>query len=127
MTKALKPGLERGVTILIGGKKTLKIGDLMGTVVVPFLRLETDEEYDKLLDIARRVVDFFIDNALEHERTGEMIERIGLVNFLEGIGVELDPNMVNHPRTNSYIRTDGWDDEVAKWQARMGAAAGAAE
>ena len=127
MTKALKPGRERGVTILIGGKKTLKIGDLMGTVVVPFLRLETDEDYDKLLDIAKRVVDFFIDNALERERTGEMIERIGLVNFLEGIGVELDPNMVNHPRTNSYIRTDGWDDEVAKWQARKGAATGAAE
>jgi sulfite reductase alpha subunit len=115
------------VTVLIGGKKTLKIGDLMGTVVVPFLRLETDEDYEKLLDLARRVVDFFIENALEHERTGEMIERIGLVNFLEGIGVELDPNMVNHPRTNSYIRTDGWDDEVAKWQARRGAAAGAAE
>jgi sulfite reductase alpha subunit len=127
MTRALNPGRERGVTVLVGGKRTLKIGDLMGTVVVPFLRLETDEDYDELLAIAKRVVEFFADNALEHERIGEMIERIGLVNFLEGIDAELDPNMINHPRTNSYIRTDGWDEEVAKWQARKGAVAGSAE
>ena len=127
MTKALKPGNERGVTVLIGGKRTLKIGDLMGTVAVPFLRLETVEDYEKLLGIAQRVMEFFVENALEHERTGEMIERIGLVNFLEGIGVELDPNMVNHPRTNSYVRTDGWDEEAAKWRARKAAPRPAAE
>ncbi len=123
MTKALAPGRERGVSILIGGKRTLKTGDMMGTIVVPFLRLASDEDYDRLLGVARRVVDFFVDNALEHERIGEMIERIGLVNFLEGIGVEVDPNMINHPRTNSYVRTDGWDEEVAKWSARRRAAA----
>ena len=127
MTKALRPGDERGVTVLIGGKRTLKIGDLMGTVAVPFLRLETGEDYGKLLGIAQRVVEFFVENALEHERTGEMIERIGLVNFLEGIGVELDPNMVNHPRTNSYVRTDGWEEEAAKWRARKAAPRAAAE
>ena len=27
-----------------------------------------------------------------------MIERIGLVNFLEGIGLDVDPNMIAHPR-----------------------------
>ena len=30
-----------------------------------------------------------------------MIERIGLVNFLEGIGLEPDPNMIAHPRESS--------------------------
>jgi sulfite reductase alpha subunit len=64
------------------------------------------------------VIDFFAENALEHERTGEMIERIGLVNFLEGIGLEIDANMVSTPRTNPYVRTDGWDEEVAKANAR---------
>ncbi|MCR6628652.1 MAG: dissimilatory-type sulfite reductase subunit alpha [Magnetospirillum sp.] len=118
LTKALKPGKERGCTVLIGGKRTLKIGDLMGTVVTAFQPLKTDEDYEALLDLARRVMDFFIDNALEHERTGEMIERIGLVNFLEGIGVDLDPNMINHPRTNSYVRTDTWDEEAQKWRDR---------
>ncbi len=127
LTKALQPGRERGVTVLIGGKRTLKIGDLMGTVVVPFMRMKTDEDYEKLLDVAQRVLDFFVDNALEHERIGEMIERIGLVNFLEGIDVDLDPNMISHPRANSYVRTDGWDEEVAKWRDRNAAPAPAAE
>ena len=47
-----------------------------------------------------------------------MIERIGLVNFLDGIGLEVDPNMVAHPRESSYVRTDGWDQEAAKWFER---------
>ena len=69
-----------------------------------------------------QIAAFFAETALEHERTGEMIERIGLVNFLEGIGLEIDANMVSTPRTNPYVRTDGWDDEVAKINARKAAA-----
>ncbi|MEZ5603781.1 MAG: dissimilatory-type sulfite reductase subunit alpha [Burkholderiaceae bacterium] len=122
MTGALAPGKDKGATVLVGGKRTLKIGDLMGTVIVPFMKLESDEDFEKLVDLGQRTIEFFADNALEHERTGEMIERIGLVNFLEGIGVEVDPNMVSTPRTNPYVRTDGWDEEVAKINARKSAA-----
>ncbi len=118
MTKALSPGDDKGVTILIGGKRTLKIGDLMGTVIVPFKKLDTAEDYESLVELASSVIDFFAENALEHERTGEMIERIGLVNFLEGIGVDVDPNMVSNPRQSSYVRMDGWDEEAEKWFAR---------
>lgn len=115
---ALSPGDDKGVSILIGGKRTLKIGDLFGTVVVPFMKLESDEDYERLVEIAEETIDFFAENALEHERTGEMIERIGLVNFLEGIGLEVDPNMVSHPRESSYARMDGWDEEAEKWFRR---------
>jgi sulfite reductase alpha subunit len=118
MTGALAKGTDTGATILIGGKRTLKIGDLMGTVVVPFMPLKTDADFDALVDLGKRAIDFFAENALEHERTGEMIERIGLVNFLEGIEVEIDANMVSTPRTNPYVRTDGWDDEVARINAK---------
>jgi len=124
MTKALSPGKDRGVTILIGGKRSLKIGDLMGSVIVPFMKLESDEDFEKLKDFCETVIDFFAENALEHERIGETIDRIGLANFLEGIGVDVDPNMVNHPRTSSYTRTDDWDQEVEKWRARKAEAAG---
>jgi sulfite reductase alpha subunit len=41
-----------------------------------------------------------------------------LINFLEGVEVEVDPNMVSTPRTNPYVRTDGWDEEVAKINAQ---------
>jgi len=118
MTKALSPGEDRGVTILIGGKRSLKIGDQMGTVIIPFMKLETDEDFEQLKELAQTVVDFFAENALEHERIGECITRIGLANFLEGIGVEVDPNMVNHPRSISYVRMDDWDDEAKKWFER---------
>jgi len=119
MPGALLPGKDRGVSILVGGKGVLKIGATMGTMVIPFMKLESDEDFKKLNDLARNILDFFAENALEHERTGEMIDRIGLVNFLEGIGLEVDPNMILEPRSNPYVRTDGWDEEVEKWNERQ--------
>jgi sulfite reductase alpha subunit len=122
MPGALLPGNDKGVTILAGGKSVLKIGATMGTVIVPFMPLKTDEDFEKLNDLARNIIDFFAENALEHERTGEMIERIGLVNFLEGLDLEIDPNMISEPRNNPYVRTDGWNEEVEKWEERKQAA-----
>ena len=113
--KALHPGDDKGATILMGGKRTLKIGDLMGTVIKPFVKLETEEDWEYLVDLAERTIDFWADNALEHERCGEMIERIGLENFLDGIEEDVDVNMVAHPRESSYVRTDDWDEEAKKW------------
>ncbi len=121
MTKALSPGDDKGITMLIGGKRTLKIGDTMGTVVVPFMKLDTEEAYEELKELAETIMDFFADNALEHERTGEMIERIGLANFLEGVGLEVDPNMISNPRDSSYVKIDDWDKEVKKWTDRKAA------
>ena len=121
MTKALSPGDDKGITMLIGGKRTLKIGDTMGTVVVPFMKLDTEEAYEELKELAETIMDFFADNALEHERTGEMIERIGLGNFLEGVGLEVDPNMISNPRDSSYVKIDDWDKEVKKWTDRKAA------
>ena len=118
MTKALSPGDDRGVSILVGGKRTLKIGDLMGTVIVPFHKLESDEDYEWLEELSTDILDFFAENALEHERTGEMIERIGLINFLEGLGLDIEPEMISQPRTNPYVRTDDWDEQAQKWKER---------
>ncbi len=119
MPKALSPGDDKGVTILIGGKRTLKIGDLMGTVIVPFMKLETEEDYEQLVEFAEEVIDFWAENGLEHERCGEMIERIGLVNFLEGLDIDVDPHMISNPRNVSYVRTDGWDEAAKEWFAKQ--------
>ena len=118
--KALSPGVDTGVTVLMGGKRTLKIGDLMGTVVVPFMKVESEEDYERLVEIAENTIDYWAENGLEHERCGEMIERIGLIDFLEGIGVDVDPNMVTEPRESSYVRMDGWDEEAIRWFERKG-------
>jgi sulfite reductase alpha subunit len=125
MTKALKPGDKRGAAILVGGKRTLKVGDMLGVVVVPFMKLEDDDDYEALVELGQKIMEFFAENALEHERVGEMISRIGLANFLEGLELEVDPNMIVHPRTSSYVRIDGddWEEEVEKWNERKAAAA----
>ena len=114
MPGALLPGTDKGVSILVGGKSVLKIGATMGTMVIPFMKLESDEDFEALTTLSRSIIDFFAENALEHERTGEMIDRIGLVNFLEGVGIDIDANMVLEPRSNPYVRMDGWDEEVEK-------------
>ena len=119
MPKALSPGDDKGATILMGGKRTLKIGDLMGTIIKPFVKLETQEDWDYLVELAEKTIDYWADNALEHERCGEMIERIGLQNFLDGIGEDVDPNMVANPRESSYVRVDDWDDEAKKWYEKQ--------
>ncbi|MEK9753753.1 MAG: dissimilatory-type sulfite reductase subunit alpha [Rhodospirillaceae bacterium] len=118
MTKALSPGDDKGVSIMIGGKRALKIGDLMGTVIVPFMKLESDEDFERFVEFAGRIIEFFAENALEHERIGETIDRIGLSNFLEGVGVDIDPNMIAHPRTNPYVRTDDFDEAAEAWRER---------
>jgi len=122
MTGALAVGKDKGASILVGGKSHLKIGALMGTMVIPFFSLKTDADYEKLVELGQSIVDFFAENALEHERTGEMIERIGLANFLEGIGLEVDANMVSSPRMNPYVNTGDWDEEVARMNAKKAAA-----
>ena len=124
MTRALSPGKDRGVTILVGGKRTLKIGDLFGTVIVPFKKLETEEDYAGLVELAETIIDFWAENGLEHERCGEMIERIGLANFLEGVGLDVEPAMVAQPRSNSFVRMDTWEEEAEKWNQRRQAAEG---
>lgn len=120
MHKALAPGDDKGVSILIGGKRSLKVGDLMGTMIVPFMKLETDEDFEKLNEFGTRVIDFFADNALEHERIGETLDRIGLPEFLDALDIEPDPNMVKHPRTSCYVRTDDFTEEAEKYFARKG-------
>jgi len=123
LPKALSPGDDKGATICVGGKRTLKIGDLMGTVIVPFTKFDTEEDYERITELAEEIVDFWAENGLEHERCGEMVERIGLANFLEGIDVPVDPNMVNNPRQSSYVRMDTWDEEAEKWFERKAEAA----
>ncbi|MDH4191498.1 MAG: dissimilatory-type sulfite reductase subunit alpha [Betaproteobacteria bacterium] len=118
MPGALLPGKQKGVSVLMGGKGVLKIGATLGSVIIPFMKMETDEDYEQLQELARKVLDFFAENALDHERVGETIERIGLANFLEAIEVPVHPSMVAYPRTNPYVRTDDWDEQVAKAQEK---------
>ena len=104
MPKALSPGKMRGISLLMGGKNTLKVGVNMGSLIVPFMKMEDDKDIDAFIELVEEIIDWWDDNGLDHERIGETIERVGLKLFLEGIGHEADINMVTRPRDNPYFK-----------------------
>jgi sulfite reductase alpha subunit len=101
LPKALRPGKERGATILIGAKAPIIGGALLAAVFVPFL--DMTPPYDDLKELAEAIWDFWGEHGKNRERVGEFIQRIGLGTFLEQIGLDPAPEMIAHPRTNPYI------------------------
>ncbi|HUU03428.1 MAG TPA: dissimilatory-type sulfite reductase subunit alpha [Myxococcota bacterium] len=108
MPKALRPGKERGATILIGAKAPIIGGALLATVMVPFMEIEPP--YEDLKELTEAIWDLWGENGKNRERVGEFIQRIGMGNFLDQIGLDPIPEMVIHPRTNPYIFFE-MDDE----------------
>ncbi len=104
MSKALSPGKERGIALLMGGKNTLKVGVNMGSLIVPFMKMETDEDREAFLELIEEIIDWWDDAGLDHERIGETIERVGLKQFLDGVGIEYDINQISRPRDNPYFK-----------------------
>ena len=104
MPKALSPGKERGISLLMGGKNTLKVGVNMGSLIIPYMKMESDEDIEAFIEKIEEIIEWWDDSGLDHERIGETIERVGLKQFLEGIGLEADINMVSRPRDNPYFK-----------------------
>lgn len=106
MTKALSVGKERGVCLLIGGKGHLKVGNMLGSMVVPFFKMETAEDIQKYIELLDRIVNWWADAALDHERIGETMERIGIQEFLIAAGLEPSLDMVSYPRDNPFFKAE---------------------
>ena len=101
MTKALRPGKERGATLMIGAKAPILKGALLSSVLVPFVAAaELDETINELLT---RIWEFWDEYGQNRERVGELIQRVGMANFLDGIGLDPIPEMGSAPRDNPYI------------------------
>lgn len=107
--KALKPGNDRGATILLGSKAPIVEGALLSSVLVPFAKLEPP--YDDLKDLVERIWDFWGEYGKNRERVGELMQRVGLGNFLEAIEVEPVPEMVAYPRDNPYVFYEEYYEE----------------
>jgi dissimilatory sulfite reductase alpha subunit len=101
LSNALSPGKDRGAMLLMGGKAPILGGALLSSVLVPFIKLEPP--YEDIKELLAAVWDLWSEHGKSRERVGEFIQRIGLANFLEQIGLEPQPEMVAHPRTNPYI------------------------
>jgi sulfite reductase alpha subunit len=101
LSKALKPGKERGATILVGAKAPIIGGALLSSVFVPFIEMKPP--YEEIKELAEAIWDFWGEHGKNRERVGEFIQRVGLGTFLEEIGLEPVPEMIAHPRANPYI------------------------
>lgn len=101
MPKALRPGKDRGAVIMIGGKAPIMQGALLSSVLIPFV--PAAELMETLQELIRRIWDFWDEYGNNRERVGELVQRVGLPAFLDGIGLEPVPEMVSSPRDNPYI------------------------
>jgi sulfite reductase alpha subunit len=110
MPKALRPGKEKGATILIGGKAPIVQGALLSWVIVPFMKLEPP--YDELKDLIERIIDWWDENGKSRERLGELIKRVSMRVFLRAVGLPAVPQMVKTPRANPYVFF--WPEEIQK-------------
>ena len=104
MCKAIRPGLDRGATILIGGKAPIIKGAYLSWVLVPFIKMEPP--YNEVKDLLRKIWDWWDENGRSRERVAELIERLGLRTFMKAVGLKPVPQMVFKPRANPYVFFD---------------------
>ena len=109
MPKALRPGKDRGATILLGSKAPIVEGALLSSVMIPFVKIEPP--YDEIKDLTEKIWDLWGEHGKNRERVGEFIQRVGMGNFLEEIGLEPIPEMIAHPRDNPYIFFEDYYEE----------------
>ena len=101
MPRALRPGKETGATILVGAKAPILEGAQLSSVVIPFIKMEPP--YDEFKEFVEKMWEWWDENGKNRERLGELIQRVGLRSFLETMGLQPDPRMINTPRYNPYI------------------------
>jgi len=101
MTKALRPGKQRGATILVGSKAPIVVGSLLSWVIVPFMELQPP--YENLKELIEKMLEWWDENAKPRERIGELIEAKGMRPFLEAIGVPPQPQQVKEPRKDPFF------------------------
>jgi sulfite reductase alpha subunit len=101
MTKAIRPGVDTGATILIGGKAPIIKGAYLSWVLIPFMKIEPP--YDEMKELLRKIWDWWDENGRTRERLAELIERKGLKTFLRAMGIPPVPQMVYKPRANPYV------------------------
>ncbi|KLU61521.1 sulfite reductase, dissimilatory-type subunit alpha [Peptococcaceae bacterium CEB3] len=110
MPKAVRPGKEKGATILLGGKSTIVQSAFLSWVIVPFMKMEPP--YTELKEMVAKIWDWWDENGKTRERLGELIYRMGMTKFLREVGLPPVPQMVFRPRANPYVF---WpQDEIVK-------------
>jgi len=103
MPRALKIGKETGCSILVGAKAPILDGAQMGSLLVPFVPVNPDNDYEEITEIIESIWDWWMEEGKNRERLGELIMRQSFQKLLEVTGIDPMPQQVDHPRTTPYI------------------------
>jgi sulfite reductase alpha subunit len=101
MPKAIRPGVDKGATILIGAKAPIIEGAVISSVLIPFMKIEPP--YTEMKELLEKIWDWWDENGKTRERVAEVIDRLGMPTFLKAIDVKPVPQMVFQPRANPYV------------------------
>lgn len=109
LPKALRHGENTGATILLGAKAPIVQGAQLASVFIPFWKPVAP--YSDLKELVDAIWEVWCEEGKNRERIGEFIQRVGMSNFLDAVG--LDPNvaMISHPRDNPYIFFQDEDED----------------
>ncbi len=123
MPRALRPGKDTGVTILIGGKAPILEGAQLSMVIIPFMKAEPP--YDNIKEkVIEPIWDWWMEEGKNRERVGELILRQGVRKLLEVLKVPAFPQVVKEPRSNPYIFwkeedvPGGWKRDIREYRKR---------
>ena len=122
MPRALRPGLDKGCSILCGAKAPILEGQRLATLIVPFIKMEPP--YEEVKGLIEKVWDWWMEHGKNRERLGELIGRVGMREFLKAIEVKAIPQMVKEPRSNPYIFWEesavpgGWTRDLAAFRKK---------
>ncbi|PIE60188.1 MAG: dissimilatory-type sulfite reductase subunit alpha [Desulfobulbus propionicus] len=127
MPRALRPGVETGASILIGAKAPILDGAQLSTLVIPFIKVSAENEFENVIDVIEKVWDWWMEVGKNRERVGETMQRVGLPTFLSVMEVEAIPQHIKEPRSNPYVFwkeeevPGGWDRDIKEFRKRHAA------
>jgi len=120
MPQALRIGEDRGLSILVGAKAPILDGAQMGSLLVPFVKVE--EPYDEIKEVIEAIWDWWMEEGKNRERLGELIKRQGFQKMLKACDIKAVPQHVQEPRHNPYIFWNedevegGWERDINKFR-----------
>jgi sulfite reductase alpha subunit len=120
MPRALRIGNDRGLSILVGAKAPILDGAQMGSLLVPFVKVE--EPYDEIKEVIEKIWDWWMEEGKNRERLGELIKRQGFQKLLEATEIAPMPQHVQEPRSNPYIFwkeeevEGGWERDIDEFR-----------
>lgn len=127
MPRALRPGVEKGASICIGAKAPILDGAQFGTLIIPFVQVTKDNDFQDLIDVIEKVWDWWMEVGKNRERVGETMQRVGLPTFLSVMEIEPMPQHIQEPRSNPYVFwkeeevPGGWERDIVEFRKRHAA------